>query len=125
MGHRRHIHTSAPRINVSSRPSWKSVRAAGLIETLVQKHHLLVRPGPINGGWTMRKRFDFYWVMLFVLTILLAATPVAAQSTATLQGTITDAQGAVMPGGSVSIKNTATGIERNTLTDSAGQYVAA
>src|SRR5262249_49383877 len=48
-----------------------------------------------------------------------------AQSTATLQGTITDAQAAVMPGVTVTIRNTGTGLERTTTTDSAGQYVAA
>ena len=52
-------------------------------------------------------------------------TPAWAQSTATLQGTITDAQNAVMPGVSVTIRNQATGIERAAVTDSAGQYVAA
>jgi hypothetical protein len=63
--------------------------------------------------------------MATVFAILLAAVPARAQSTATLQGTITDAQGAVMPGVSVVIKNTATGIERPAVTDAGGQYVAA
>jgi hypothetical protein len=56
---------------------------------------------------------------------LLAVAPAQAQSTASLQGTITDAQNAVMPGASVVIRNVATGIERAAVTDAAGQYVAA
>src|SRR5258708_10779895 len=48
-----------------------------------------------------------------------------AQSTASLQGAITDTQGAVMPGVSIAIRNTATGIERTAVSDNAGQYVAA
>ncbi|MBW8863112.1 MAG: carboxypeptidase regulatory-like domain-containing protein, partial [Acidobacteria bacterium] len=56
--------------------------------------------------------------------LLLAAAPARAQSTATLQGTVTDAQSAVMPGVTISIKNTATGLERTTVSDNAGQYVA-
>jgi hypothetical protein len=56
---------------------------------------------------------------------LLAARPARAQSTATLQGTITDSQNAVMPGVSVVIRNVATGIERAAVSDAAGQYVAA
>ncbi|MBI3400280.1 MAG: TonB-dependent receptor [Acidobacteria bacterium] len=56
---------------------------------------------------------------------LLAAGPAYAQSTATLQGTITDTQNAVMPGVTISIKNVATGAERTVVTDAAGQYVAA
>jgi Carboxypeptidase regulatory-like domain/TonB dependent receptor len=60
----------------------------------------------------------------FVMGVL-AAGSAQAQSTATLQGIITDSQSAVLPGVSIAIKNTATGSERVTVTDSAGQYVAA
>jgi hypothetical protein len=56
---------------------------------------------------------------------LLAAVPARAQSTATLQGTVTDAQNAVMPGVTVTIRNTATGIERVVVTTATGEYVAA
>jgi carboxypeptidase family protein/TonB-dependent receptor-like protein len=71
----------------------------------------------------MLRRIPF--VMTVLVAVLLAAWPVHAQSTATLQGTITDAQNAVMPGVTVSIKNTGTGVERTVVTDAAGQYVAA
>jgi hypothetical protein len=57
--------------------------------------------------------------------VLAISTTVRAQSTSTLQGTITDTQNAVMPGVSVAIRNTATGGERTVVTDAAGQYVAA
>jgi hypothetical protein len=57
--------------------------------------------------------------------VLASSVPARAQSTATLQGTITDAQNAIMPGVSIVIRNDATGIERTALTDAAGQYVAA
>jgi carboxypeptidase family protein/TonB-dependent receptor-like protein len=56
---------------------------------------------------------------------LLIAAPAAAQSTATLQGTVTDAQGAAVPGASVAVKNVATGVERPTVTDARGQYQVA
>jgi len=59
------------------------------------------------------------------LGILAMAAPALAQSTGTLQGAITDAQNAIMPGVTVTIKNMATGLERTIVTDSAGQYVAA
>src|SRR5215467_9804574 len=67
----------------------------------------------------------FLWPALAVVAMLLAGTPARAQSTATLQGTVTDTQTAVMPGVTISIKNTATGGERTTVSDNAGQYVAA
>ena len=61
----------------------------------------------------------------FGLAALLAfatAAPLWAQSTAALQGTVTDAQGAVVPGVSVTASNAATGIQRTAVTDSAGFY---
>jgi hypothetical protein len=59
------------------------------------------------------------------LAFAFVATPVYAQSTATLEGTVTDAQNAVVPGVTVTIRNKATNAERNAITDSAGKYVAA
>ncbi|HMF98347.1 MAG TPA: carboxypeptidase-like regulatory domain-containing protein, partial [Vicinamibacterales bacterium] len=67
----------------------------------------------------------FLWLALAAVALLVASAPAQAQSTATLQGTITDAQAGVMPGVTITIRNTATGLERTTTTDSAGQYVAA
>jgi len=68
----------------------------------------------------------FRWTFATALVLsLLAAKPAAAQSTATLQGTVTDSQNAIMPGVTVSIKNAGTGVERSATTDAAGQYVAA
>jgi Carboxypeptidase regulatory-like domain len=63
--------------------------------------------------------------LLTGLSVLLAfatAGPLWAQSTASLQGTVTDAQGAVVPGASVTASNQATGVLRSALTDSAGYY---
>src|SRR5205809_754959 len=61
-----------------------------------------------------------------VVAVMIAAPRAAqAQSTGTLQGTISDTQSAVMPGVTVTIRNLATGLERAALTDEAGQYAAA
>src|SRR5438876_5341890 len=68
------------------------------------------------------------WRLISAVTlavVLVLAGSARAQSTATLQGTVTDAQNAVMPGVTVTLKNTATGAERTTVTDAAGQFVAA
>src|SRR3954469_8804803 len=56
---------------------------------------------------------------------LLAAAPARAQSTATVQGTVTDPQSAVMPGVSITVHNIATNQDRVVVTDAAGAYVAA
>jgi hypothetical protein len=59
------------------------------------------------------------------LAVLAMAALARAQSNATIQGTVTDTQSAVMPGVTVTVHNTATGVERAVVTGSAGEYVAA
>ncbi len=56
---------------------------------------------------------------------LVVSLPVHAQVTgATLSGTVTDATGGVIAGAQISIRNTATGIVKDTTADSAGFYSA-
>ena len=64
-------------------------------------------------------------LLSLVLVLTFGAAALGAQSTATLEGTVTDAQGAVMPGVSLTIRNDATGVERASATDQSGKYVAA
>jgi hypothetical protein len=60
--------------------------------------------------------------LLFALCFLLS--PAArAQSTAVLNGTVSDPSGAAVPAAKVVLKNLGTGIEWNTQTNSAGLYV--
>lgn len=66
--------------------------------------------------------------LAFALTLLLLTNicPVVfAQSTATLQGTVTDPSGASVANAKVTVHNQATGIERTTQTDSSGSYQVA
>jgi len=57
--------------------------------------------------------------------VLLLVSGLAAQDTASLTGTVRDGSGAMVPGAGVVLKNVATGISRQQITNSAGQYVAA
>ena len=64
-------------------------------------------------------------IVFFVLMLVAAllATPSAlAQSTAVLQGTVSDSKGAVLPNATVTAKNRSTSTERTTQTDSEGNY---
>ncbi|HEU4477843.1 MAG TPA: carboxypeptidase-like regulatory domain-containing protein, partial [Pyrinomonadaceae bacterium] len=62
-------------------------------------------------------------VQLFALFFCLGCgLTVLGQSTTTLQGTVSDPQGAVMPNARVLLKNQTTGLERTTQTDSEGNY---
>jgi hypothetical protein len=59
-----------------------------------------------------------------ILVFLFAFTgTVVGQSTATIQGTVTDATGAIVPNATVTVRNQDTGEVRTTATDSAGLYV--
>jgi hypothetical protein len=55
-------------------------------------------------------------------TCLVFATHGFGQSTGAVQGTVTDAAGAVVPNASVTVKDDAHGVQRNQATDSAGIY---
>ncbi|HJU11702.1 MAG TPA: TonB-dependent receptor, partial [Candidatus Binataceae bacterium] len=55
--------------------------------------------------------------------LLIMTSPALAQSTATLQGTVTDASNAAVPAAKVVVHNQATGVERTTQTDQSGAYL--
>ncbi len=76
----------------------------------------------IHPGNLVRKA-GFAAVML-VLELLVGAFQVQAQNIyATIHGTVTDATGALVPGASVTVLNTSTGISAHDTTDSHGFYV--
>src|SRR5690349_22159806 len=61
-----------------------------------------------------------------LIFILLFATAASAQTfRGTILGTVTDPNGAVVSGATVRVKNMATGLERSTNTDDAGNYTIA
>ena len=64
-------------------------------------------------------------VRVFLLFILLAAAawPTHAQSTATLQGTVTDPAAGAVPTAKVVATNEGTGVQSSTTTDSAGAFL--
>src|SRR5581483_9279477 len=72
---------------------------------------------------TSLRRNSFLAGSLF-LCLFLAVLPLRAQSTAALQGTVTDQSGAVVPGATLTIRDTATGVTRTVHTDSDGNYAA-
>jgi hypothetical protein len=59
------------------------------------------------------------------LLLCLPCAPASAQAvTGTILGTVTDSSGAVVPGATVTLTNTATGISRVLVSDSNGEYTA-
>jgi hypothetical protein len=66
--------------------------------------------------------FSYRWILLAVLSTVLGSS-LLAQSTASLNGTVTDASGGAVSGAGVVATNQATGVESTTKTDSAGAYL--
>src|SRR5262247_4016108 len=64
-------------------------------------------------------------VLLVGLMLAAFSSSAFAQSTATLQGSVTDQSGSVISGAKVTVRNQATGAERIVQTDSDGNYQAA
>ena len=56
---------------------------------------------------------------------MLASVTAFGQSTATVQGSITDSKGAVVPSATVVVRNKATSIERTSQSDTDGNYQVA
>ncbi len=85
--------------------------------------HLIVVERVFSGS-----NFTRCWLTFSLLVALLSASalPAFAQSfRGKIVGTITDPQGATVAGANVKARNTATGIERTTTSDDAGNYAIA
>src|SRR5499427_7634786 len=66
-------------------------------------------------------------IAAFILLTLAASVPAFAQSTAangTIEGTISDTSGGVLPGVTVTVTNVETGAERSVITNEKGLYRA-
>ena len=68
-----------------------------------------------------------FWLLTFAAVLLLAATPrvlFAQTVTGTIQGTVSDSSGGVLPGVTVLVTNAETGAQRTVVTNEAGFYIA-
>jgi hypothetical protein len=85
-----------------------------------------LKPGGAMISRQSRCAFPSALIVVIILLLILSfsLSPVAhAQSTALLNGTVSDASGAAVPSAKVILKNVATSEEWNTQTNSAGLYV--
>src|SRR3954470_629795 len=62
------------------------------------------------------------FALALVTTLVGFARPARAQVVGQIQGTVTDAQGAVLPGVSLTLRNTENGTARSTVSEGDGQY---
>src|SRR5215217_8428229 len=80
---------------------------------------------PCQEVFMLSRRNALFFPFLMLVAALLATSSALAQSTATVQGTVTDAKGAVLPNATVIVKNRSTSSERTTQTDTDGNYQVA
>ena len=73
----------------------------------------------------LSKKIALFFPLVLLVAGLLVSSPVLAQSTATLQGTVTDSKGDLIPNATVTVRNRSTSFERATQTDSDGNYQVA
>ena len=73
------------------------------------------------------RRFRRIFVIVFTLAfaVLTQLTVSAQTDRGRIAGTVTDANGAIVPGATVSVKNEGTGEERSTVTNESGYYMIA
>src|SRR6266516_2620338 len=64
-------------------------------------------------GGVMKRLCSILWM---------AALPILAQDRAAINGTVTDASGALVAGASVELKSAETGLQRGALTDQGGRF---
>ena len=70
------------------------------------------------------RKFSFI-LLLIAACVFMTGRVAFGQSTATLQGTVTDQKGAVVPNATITVRNQATSIERTAQSDSSGNYQVA
>jgi len=76
--------------------------------------------GGIAGG-NMKARNTRY-VALVAMMLAMAAAVAAQDFRGTIEGTVADSTGGVLPGVTVTVANASTGVEQHVVTDDAGRY---
>src|SRR5437763_8779180 len=61
-------------------------------------------------------------VLLYLFTLMLATCLVGQETTASINGTITDASGAVVPKAKITVTNPSNGFTRDSVSGAAGDY---
>ncbi|HXE76071.1 MAG TPA: TonB-dependent receptor [Candidatus Xenobia bacterium] len=64
------------------------------------------------------------WLMVLCVVLAISAPVLAQLGTGSIEGAVLDPTGAVLPDAQVTVRNTATGVERVLTTDAAGRYRA-
>src|SRR5690349_18888975 len=69
-----------------------------------------------------RRSFSFLCVMLFAVALVMGERSAHAQFNSSVEGTVKDTSGAVIPGATVTLRDTRTGIEQQSMTKDQGYF---
>jgi len=72
--------------------------------------------------WEVEELMHRTKLLIALLVLVISAAPALAQSNSSLQGTVTDPSGAVIPGATIEITNVATGATLTTKSNDMGNY---
>jgi len=72
--------------------------------------------------WEVEELMHRTKLLIALLVLVISAAPALAQSNSSLQGTVTDPSGAVVPGATIEITNVATGATLTTKSNDMGNY---
>jgi hypothetical protein len=72
----------------------------------------------------MSRLSNSFWSALLILVLSCGVAAAQSGSTAQINGTVTDQSGAILPGVEVTVRQTATGLARNVVSDETGYYTA-
>ena len=70
----------------------------------------------------MRSHSLTSYSFLTAVSVLLLCTPIQGQSTSSIEGQVTDQNGAVVPGAEITVLSSAINIHRKAITDQGGRY---
>jgi outer membrane receptor protein involved in Fe transport len=112
-----HQHKTSP-LTPSARSILFSSKAQGQ-----QVRNAFLRIHSLGGRMFRRIQLISLLMILVVSSILFSVVAIAQTTTARMSGVVTDESGAVLPGATLTISNTDTGIVRTATSDSSGRYI--
>src|SRR4029077_11835229 len=99
----------------------KSIRWEAFMDNQASSFLALVR-GCKDSPGLRQFRFSHHIPLVLVALVLMIPRSASAQATATLNGVVRDSSGAVIPHATVTLHNTDTGTDRESLTNDTGLY---
>src|SRR5712691_3957207 len=97
-------------------------RLTSTLPTRESGHHLTPTRATMNFWEGSMPRIARFGILVVILALVGAGTAAAQNTSGAIAGTITDTQGGVLPGVSITVTNSETGVARTSVTEGDGRY---